>query len=152
MPKLLIDASVRFPVAYAPWYVYDADLVGSPAAYEYGDMLFPDATGLWDRAVTDEQILDVGYAFALEAFKTGDTKVAVAVPGSAVPFIADAGIRPTQLVKFAFAATLQSVKAALAVDIPLGKVLGRLRNHHETHQNLRLTIANDIVVILTGVI
>ena len=155
MPTALLDASVRFPTVYAPWYVYDATLVGAPAAYQYGDMLFPNAAGLWDRAVTDEQVLDVGYAFALEAFKTGDITVQVAVPGSAIPFIAEAFISPTQLVKFGFgilAAGEQSVKAALAADITLGNVLGRLRNHHETHSNLRTTAANDIVVVLTGVI
>ena len=155
MPTALIDASVRFPVAYAPWYVYNAPLIGTPTAFQYGDMLFPDATGLFDRAVTNDQVLDVGYAFALEAYAVGDKTVQVAVPGSAIPFVAEAAIRPTQLVKLGFgvlAAGEQSAKPAVVADIALGTVLGRLRNHHANHQTLRITAANDIVVILTGVI
>lgn len=151
MPSELIDASVRFPVTYAPWYVYTATLVGSPAAYEYGDMLFP-ASGLWDKAVTSPQVLDVGYAFALEEFTTGDTTVQVAVPGSAVPLIAAASIEPTQLVQMNAGTDPQQVIPALAAQITGGFILGRLRNHHENHQTLRETAALDIVVVLTAVI
>lgn len=152
MPQALLDASVRFPVAYAPWYVYKATLVGSPTAFEYGDALFPDAAGLFDRIETNEAVLDIGYAFALEPFVVGMTEVTVAVPGSAIPFIASAVIRPEQLVMLGFAATQQSVIPALAANIPEGKILGRFRNFHITHNILRVTAADDIVVVLTGVI
>jgi len=148
MPVLL-EGAVRFPTSYEPWYVYKVTLVGSPASFEYLDMLFPSA-GLWDRNVTDDDVIDTGYAFALEKFVTGMTEVQVAVPGSAVPFIADGVIEPTQLVKFAFAATVQTMAAGLAADLAAGKVVGRLRNHHEDHELLRVTAANDIIVIMTG--
>ncbi len=150
MPAKL-EGVTRFPTSYEPWYVYKADLVASPASFEFLDMLEVDATGLWDRNVTDDDVIDVGYAFALEKFVTGMTQVQVAVPGSAIPFVATGVIRPTQLVKFNFAATLQSVVAALAADLAAGKVIGRLRNHHEDHELLRETATDDVIIILTGV-
>lgn len=151
MPVLL-DGAVRFPTSYEPWYVYKAILVASPTTYQYLDVLVPDAAGNFDRLETNDAVVDTGYVFALEKFNTGDTEVQVAVPGSAIPIIIGASVRPTQLVKFAFAATVQSFVAALAADIPLGKVFGRLRNHHEDHETLRVTVANDIGILLTGVI
>ena len=149
MPSLL-EGVVRMPVAYEPWYIYKVQLVGAPASYEFMDILFPDAAGKFDRAVTNDQVFDVGYAIALEKFTTGDTEVQVAVPGSAIPFIAGGVIRPTQLVKFAFAASKQTAVAALAVDLAAGKVLGRLRNHHEDHENLIVSANGDVIIILTG--
>lgn len=151
MPAKL-EGVVRMPIAYEPWYIYKVELVAAPASYEFMDLLFPDAAGKFDRVVTDEQILDIGYAIALEKFATGDTEVQVAVPGSAIPFVATGVIRPEQLVKVDFTATLQSVVAALAVDIPLAKVLGRMRNHHEDHELLRVSATDDIVIIMTGLI
>lgn len=148
MPVLL-EGVVRFPAVYAPWYVYKATLVGSPAAFAVGDVLFPSG-GEWDRLVTDDAVLVTGYAFALEKFEAGMTEVAVAVPGSAVPFVAAVDIEPTSLVAFAFAATLQTVDVCSAAQLAAGKCIGRLRNHHEDHQTLRATEANDIVIILTG--
>ncbi|KKN76257.1 hypothetical protein LCGC14_0372830 [marine sediment metagenome] len=151
MPVLL-EGAVRFPTSYEPWYVYQATLVAAPTAYQFLDVLFPDAAGNFDRLETNDAVVDTGYVFALEKFTTGDLTVQVAVPGSAVPIIIGASVRPTQLVKFAFAATVQSFVAALAADIPLGRVFGRLRNHHEDHETLRVTVANDIGILLTGVI
>lgn len=151
MPVLLVGA-VRFPTSYEPWYVYKAILVASPKTYQFLDVLVPDAAGAFDRLETNDAVVDTGYVFALEKFTTGDIEVQVAVPGSAVPIIVGASVRPTQLVKFAFAATVQSFVAALAADIPLGKVFGRLRNHHEDHETLRVTVANDIGILLSGVI
>ena len=151
MPVLL-DGAVRFPTSYEPWYVYQATLVAAPTTYFFLDVLVPDSAGDFDRLETNDAVVDTGYVFALEAFKTGDTSVQVAVPGSAVPIIIGASVRPTQLVKFAFAASVQSFVAALAADIPLGKVFGRFRNHHEDHETLRVTVANDVGILLTGLI
>lgn len=151
MPVLL-DGAVRFPTSYEPWYVYKATLVAVPTAFFTLDVLVPDAAGNFDRLETNDAVVDTGYVFALEAFKTGDTEVQVAVPGSAVPIVIGASVRPTQLIKFAFAAGVQSFVAALAADIPLGKVFGRMRNHHEDHETLRVTVANDIGILLSGVI
>jgi len=151
MPVLL-EGAVRFPTSYEPWYVYQATLVAVPTAYEVLDVLIPDASGNFDRLEANDEPVDEGYVFALEKFTTGDTSVQVAVPGSAVPIIVGAGVRPTQLVKFAFNGGIQSFVAASAMDIPLGKVFGRLRNHHEDHETLRVTVANDIGILLTGVI
>lgn len=151
MPVLLTGA-VRFPTSYEPWYVYKATLVAVPTAYFFLDVLVPDAAGNFDRLETNDAVVDTGYVFALEAFKTGDTEVQVAVPGSAVPIVIGASVRPTQLIKFAFAAGVQSFVGALAIDIPLGKVFGRMRNHHEDHETLRVTIANETGIALTGVI
>lgn len=148
MPALL-EGVVRMPVVYQPWYIYNATLVASPTAFQFFDMLFP-ASGLWDRLVTDDAVLVTGYAFALEAFTTGMTTVQVAVPGSAVPFIAEASIEPTSLVKFNAGGGLQSVDAASAADLAAGRVIGRMRNHHEDHENLRVSAANDVVIVLTG--
>jgi hypothetical protein len=152
MPSELIANSVRFPVTYAPWYVYTATLDASPTAFEYGDMLVPDAAGTWDKNGADEADLSLGYAFALENFAVGDTTVDVAVPGSAVPLLAEASIRPTSLVSFDGSTDPQRVTVGSATLLAAGKVLGRLRNHHADHNNLRLTVLNDIVVILTGAI
>lgn len=145
-----LEGVVRMPVVFAPWYIYTATLVASPASYEFMDILFPDVAGKFDRLVTDDAVVDTGYAFALEKFTTGDTTVQVAVPGSAVPFIGNGIIRPTQLVKFNFASSKQTVTAALAADLAAGKVLGRCRNHHEDHENLRVTATDDVLIILTG--
>jgi len=150
MPVLL-EGAVRFPTSYEPWYVYQATLVASPKTYTFLDVLVPDAAGLFDRLETNDAVLDTGYVFALEKFTTGDLTVQVAVPGSAVPFIGAVSIRPTQLVKFAFAATVQTATAALAADLAAGKVLGRMRNHHEDHETLRVSVANDVIIIMTGV-
>ena len=152
MTPSLLEGVVRYPPAYEPWYIYKAQLVAAPASYEFMDILFPDSSGKFDRLVTNDAVVDTGYALALEKFTTGDTEVQVAVPGSLFPFIAGGVIRPTQLVKFAFAASKQTMVAALAVDIPLGKVFGRLRNHHEDHENLIVSANGDPVIILTGVI
>ncbi len=151
MPSLL-EGVVRMPVVYSPWFIYVATLVGSPASYEFFDLLEVDASGTWDRNVTDDDVIDVGYCFALEKFTTGDLTVQVAVPGSAVPFIADGVIRPTQLVKFAFAATKQTVKAALAADLAAGKCLGRYSHQHTDHETLRVSAAADVIIIRTGVL
>ena len=151
MPVLL-EGVVRFPSSYEPWYVYKATLVASPATYQFGDFLFPDASGNFDRIVTDNAVIDTGYVYALEKFTAGDTEVQVAVPGSAVPFIAEGVIRPEQLVKIGFAATVQSAAPALLADIALGNILGRMRNHHEDHELLRVSAANDVVIIMTGLI
>ena len=149
MPVLL-DGAVRFPTSYEPWYVYQATLVAAPTTYFYLDVLVPDAAGNFDRLETNDAVLVTGYVFALEAFKTGDLTVQVAVPGSAVPFIGAASIRPTELIKFAFAGGVQTVVEAGAADLAAGKVMGRMRNHHEDHETLRVSVANDIVIILTG--
>ena len=150
MPAKLVGI-VRFPSVYAPWYVYTATLVTSPAAFEYLDILIPGSDGKFDRLEADDAVLTTGYAFALEPFETGMTSVQVAVPGSAVPFVADNSLRPTSLVKTHFASTIQNVTIATATDLAAGKVLGRFRNHHEMHSDLRVTSTDDVVVILTGV-
>jgi len=145
-----LEGVVRMPVVFEPWYIYDATLTASPASYEFFDLLEVDAAGVWDRNVTTDDVVDVGYAFALEKFVAGDTKVQVAIPGSAVPQIASGVIRPTQLVKGVFAGGDFKVIAALAADLAAGKVLGRLSNHHADHQNLRVTATDDVVIIRTG--
>jgi len=149
MPVLL-EGAVRFPTSYEPWYVYTATLVAAPKTYQYLDILIPDAAGLFDRLEADDAVLTTGYAFALEKFTTGDLTVQVAVPGSAIPFIVDATVRPTSLVKTNFAATVQTMILANAADLAAGKAIGRARNHHEDHETLRIAVANDIMVILTG--
>lgn len=145
-----LEGVVRFPVVYQPWYVYLATLVGSPASYEFFDILFP-AAGLFDRAVTNDQIFITGYAIALEKFTTGDLTVQVAVPGSAIPFLAGGVIEPGSLVKMEFAASKQKVLAASAADLAAGLVLGRMSNHVEDHENLRVAADLDIVVLRTGI-
>jgi hypothetical protein len=140
------------PVVYQPWFIYKVSLVASPTTYEFLDILVPDASGNFDRLETDDAVVDTGYAFALEKFTTGDTEVQVAIPGSAVPFIAGGVIRPTGGVKFNFAATEQTVVAAAAADLAAGRWLGRLSHHHEDHELLRVTAADDVVVVRTGVV
>ena len=149
MPSEL-EGVVRFPIVYAPWYVYNATLVGSPASYEFFDILFP-AAGLFDRAVTTNQIFITGYAIALEKFTTGDLTVQVAVAGSAIPFLAGGVVEPGSLVKMSFAASKQKAVAASAADLAAGLVLGRMTHHHEDHENLRVAADLDIVVIRTGI-
>jgi len=151
MPVLL-EGAVRFPTSYEPWYVYKAKLVAVPTAYQFLDVLVPDAAGDFDRLETNDASVALGYAFALNKFTTGDLEVQVAVPGSAIPFIVAASVRPTALVKFAFAATVQTMTAAAITDIDLGRIIGRARNHHEDHEQLRVSVANDIMIILTGTI
>jgi NO-binding membrane sensor protein with MHYT domain len=150
MPVLL-DGAVNFPVSYSPWYVYVAHLVASPASFTLMDLLFPDGSGNFDRDVTDEDVLITGYCFALEAFQTGMTDVQVAVPGSVVPFIADVSILPLSLVCLHYTSSVQTVKACSAAQFAAGKCLGRLRCHNDSGQTLRITAANDIVLVATGV-
>lgn len=149
MPVLL-EGVVRFPSSYEPWYVYEATLIGSPTAFEFGDLLFPDASGDFDRIETDNAVVVTGYVYALEKFVTGMTKLQVAVPGSAFPFIAEGVILPTSLVMIGFAATVQSAAVANAAALAAGKVIGRMRNHHEDHENLRVSAANDVIIVLSG--
>jgi len=150
MPSEL-EGVVRFPVVYQPWYVYLATLVGSPASYEFFDILFP-AAGLFDRAVTTSQVFITGYAIALEKFTTGDLTVQVAVPGSAIPFLAGGVIEPGSLVKMSFAASKQKAVAATAANLAAGIAIGRMSNHVEDHENLRVAADLDIIVIRTGVL
>lgn len=152
MSPVLLEGVVRMPVVYQPWFIYKATLVASPTAYQFLDLLLPDATGAFDNTAVTDQDLANGYAFALEKFTTGDTEVQVAIPGSAVPFIAGGVIRPEGLVKLAVAAGVQSVVAAAAADLALALCLGRLSHHHGNHEQLRVTAANDVVVIRTGVL
>ncbi len=149
MPVLL-EGVVRMPVAYEPWYIYKVELIGAPTAFEFMDMLFPDSAGKFDRVETDAFDLANGYVFALEKFVTGMTELQVAVPGSAIPFIAGGVIRPTGLVVLDFTATLQSAVAGVAADLAAAKVIGRMRNHHEDHELLRVSASDDVIVILTG--
>ncbi len=109
MPVALTDNSVRFPTGFAPWYVYKATLVASPAAFEYGDLLFP-SSGAFDK-FTDlaALILNTGYVMALEPFVVGMTEVQVAVPGSVLPCIAGGVIQPEALVKVQSIAGAQSI-------------------------------------------
>lgn len=152
MCPVLLDGVVRMPVVYAPWFIYKATLVASPTTYTFMDLLLPDAAGAFDNTATTDEDLANGYAFALEAFTTGDTEVQVAVPGSAIPFIAGGVIRPEGLVKLKVTATVQEVVAAAAADLALALCLGRLSHHHADHETLRVTAANDVVVIRTGVL
>lgn len=156
MPTELLDASVRFPVAYQPWYVYRATLKSGFLAFEYGDMLVPEnisGAGVWDRAQQDEGVITTGYGFALEdGSDVNLTTVDIAVAGSAVPLIAESSILPTSLVSIDASTTDQRVTVGTAVLLAAGKVIGRYRNSHEDHQNLRITATDDIVVVLTGVI
>jgi hypothetical protein len=151
MPVLL-EGEVRFPATYEPWYVYVASLVAAPATFQLLDILFPDSTGKFDRLVTDDAVLETGYVFALEKFTTGMTEVQCAIVGSAVPFIAQGDILPQSLVKFNFTGGAQGVVAAVALDLAAGKVIGRLRCHHDDHQNLRKAVNGDVVIISTGVV
>lgn len=145
-----LEGVVRMPVVFEPWYIYEATLVAAPASFEFFDLLFPDGTGKFDRNVTDDDVLTVGYAFALEKFVTGMLTVQVAIPGSAVPMIASGVVLPCGLVKLNFAGGDQSCVAAIAADLAAGKVIGRLSNHHADHQNLRVTAADDVVIIRSG--
>lgn len=147
---VLIEGVLRVPSQYSPWYIYTATLVAAPASFTYLDMLFPDASGNFDRQVTTDAVITAGYAFALEKFVTGMTVVQVLVPGSIVPMIADTTIRPTGLVKFVFGSGVQTITVAAAVDLAAGKVIGRMLHHHVDHETLRVPLANDIVLVLTG--
>ena len=79
------------------------------------------------------------------------TTVQVAVPGSAVPAISEVDIQPCELVLLNQTALVQTIAPAVGASFAAGAVLGRLGNHHGDHQNLRLTAANDVVIIRTGV-
>ena len=149
MPALLVGV-VRYPPAYSPWYIANATLIASPASFTFGDILFPDASGNFDQLVTTDAVLTAGYVIALEAFVTGMTVCQVAIPGSVIAFPVDTTVRPCGLVKFVFSGGVQSITAAAAADLAAGKVLGRMRQHYQDHENLRLPSANDIVLVNTG--
>lgn len=149
MPALL-DGVMTFPQGYGPWYVYTVSLVASPASFQIYDLLFPDASGNFDRDVTDDDVLVNGYAFALAKFATGMTTVPVVVVGSLVPMIADNTLRPCCMVKLNYASSTQTATIASAADFAAGKVIGRFRNHFNYSNTLRVTAANDIIMVLTG--
>lgn len=151
MPTQLVGA-VRFPSGYAPWYVYTASLVNSrTAAFTYLDMLIPNGSGLFDNVAASSTSLATGYAFALEADDGVITTVQVAMPGSIVPMVAkDTTLLPGCLVKMSVTSTVQTIVLAAAADLAAGYVVGRYRNQHADHEELRQTAANDIVVVLTG--
>jgi len=149
---LLLEGVVRMPVVYEPWFIYVATLVTSPIPYEFFDIILPDAVGLFDNTAITDQDLANGYAFALEKFVTGDTTVQVAVPGSAVPFIANGVIRPEGLVKLDVTVGAQSVVPAAATDLAAALVIGRYSHQHADHENLRVTASTDVIIIRTGVL
>jgi len=152
MPTELED--IIFPVVYQPWYFYEVTLVASPADFDIGDVMFPDSSGNFDRLETDAAVLTTGYVFALEAFDTENpqTSIQAATPGSLMPFPADNTLTPCCLVKFQYSGGLQKVTIASAADLAAGKVIGRFRNHHNYNQVLRITVADDIVDVLTGAV
>lgn len=154
MPVALTDNSVRFPTGFAPWYVYKVTLVASPVAFEYGDFLESDASGTFDKfGDAAALVLTGGYAMALQPFVTGMTEVQVAVPGSVLPVIVGAtAIQPEELIKLESIAGAQAIIPAVAADYAAGTVLGRFRNHHFNNEILRLTAADDIVNVLTGIV
>lgn len=151
MPAALVGA-VRFPSTYQPWYVYVASLVATrTAAFTYGDLIIPNGSGLFDNVAASATSLASGYAFALEADDGVMTTVQVAVPGSAFPVVAkDTSVLPGCLVKLSVTSTVQTVVIATATDLAAGYVLGRYRCHHQDHEELRQTAANDIIVVNTG--
>ena len=152
MPELVSDAGIRFPVGYSPWYVYEA-IVDAGETFPFMDVLVPSG-GTFTRLETDDASLAAGYVFALEAIPTAlavPTTIQVAVPGSLVPFVAGGVIEPEGLIKFNFAASIQTVVAAVIGDITLGRIMGRYRNQNTNAQNLRVTADEDIIYILSGV-
>lgn len=149
MPVLL-EGATRFPVAYAPWYVYNVNLVAVPAAFQIFDVLVPDADGRFDRLTTDDASLETGYAFALEKFKTGMKEVQVAVVGSMVPFVAGGTLRPLSLVKFNYAAAVQNAVAANAADLAAGRVIGRYRCLLDSNNDLSNAVTDDLILIHSG--
>ena len=155
MCPVLLEGVVRMPVVYEPWFVYVATLVPAPTAYEFFDIILPDAAGLFDNTAVTDQDLANGYAFALEKFVVGDTTVQVAVPGSAVPFISTGVIRPEGLVKLLLvggAGGVQSVVSAAAADLALALVIGRYSHQHADHETLRVSASEDVIIIRTGVL
>ena len=149
MPALLSGA-VQYPANFAPYYIYTVTLVASPASFKFMDILFPDSSGNFDRLVTNDAVLTAGYCFALQDYDSTQTTVQVASPGSVVPFTVDNTVRPFGLVKVTYGSSVQSLTAAVAADLAAGKVLGRMRNHHDNSGTIRMPSANDIVIILTG--
>ncbi len=142
-----------FPVGYSPWYVYRADLVASPTAFDKYDILVPTA-GKYDRAADDAD-LSAGYVIALEKYKSGKDSIQVAAPGSLIPSVAGGAVQPNGLVKVDVntSATIgMRLVAATAADLAAGKVVGRMRNHKSNHINLKAAAANDIIHVLTGAI
>ena len=155
MPSEL-KGRLRFPVAYEPWFVYDATLEAAVSSFEFMDILTAGATsGKFDRNKTPGDInLITGYVIALEPYKSGVTSIQVAVPGSTIPAVAVVSITPQSLVKLTVVTTTfkQRIAVANAADLAAGDVLGRMRSHFDDHSNLRTTIADDVVLIATGVI
>jgi len=154
MPVALTENSVRFPTGFAPWYVYKATLVGSPATFEYGDILLADSAGEFDKTNTVGVLnLEGGYAMALEPFVTGMTEVQVAVPGSVFPAIGGStSIQPGELVSISQLVTTfaQTIVPATGAQFADGEVMGRYRNQHFNNEILRLSESGDIINVLTG--
>ena len=151
MPVLLNNQ--LFPVGYSPWYVYRAELVSSPTAFDKFDFLVPTA-GKFNRAATDA-VVTTGYVIALEQYVSGMTTLQVAVPGSLVPSVAGAAIQPEALLKIDVNASStigMRLITASAADLAAGRVVGRMRNHSNNRISLRAAAANDLIHALTGVI
>lgn len=152
MPALLNNQ--QFPIGYSPWYVYRASLVAAPSTFDKFDVLVPDAAGAFDRAGSNEVLLN-GYAIALEQFRAGMTTLPVAAAGSLVPSVAGGALRPNGLLKIAVDANQgMRLVAADAADLAAGMVLGRYRNKgpRQDHINLTAAAANDRIDVLTGVL
>ena len=154
MPQLLVGV-LRYPIQYYPFYIRTATLVASPASFIYLDMLFPNASGLYNQVQTTNFVVTVGYAFALETFANmpaGQTVVQVAMPGSHMAFIADNTLLPGCIVKMVWNGTTQNVTLAAASDIGSGFVIGRYIAEFVDDENLRITATNDVIIVLTGVL
>ena len=154
MPTLL-QGVLRYPVSYYPFFIRTATLISTPAAFTYLDMLFPNASGQFDRQVTTNAVLVGGYAFALEQqvnLASGQTVVQVVMPGSVIPMISDNTLTPGCLVIFVFAGGAQNVTIATAANLAAGLVIGRYIGSFVDTDNFRLSATSDIVLILSGAV
>jgi hypothetical protein len=126
MPSSLAD--VDFPVDPDNWVTAVVKLASSPGSFEKFDLLQSTA-GVWSLETTaGGAVLITGYGYALEKFRTGMTKVTVALPGSTVPAEADGAMQYGSLVvaQYATADGGTTFVAGTAANLADGKVVGRV--------------------------
>ena len=152
MPKALDNQ--LFPVSFEPWYATKVTMDSTSTAGNKYDIITPTATGTFIRDVTNNDVLNDGYMIALEPFAAGTRSIQAAMPGSSVPQVAGAALKPGSWVKLQYSGTDgQRSAPATVADFQAGRCYGRVRRPLNvggaSAVRQKAFVANDKIEVLT---
>lgn len=143
--------NISFPIHYTQWDTVTVELQSGVTAISVGDVLVPNAAGLFARAATDA-VLVTGFMVAIEKFFTGMTHLQCAIPGSIVPALSAGDINPGSMVTITLVANSgHEVVAATVTKYTEGKIYGRAIGHLLQSDDLRDIVATNLIMVRTGV-